>query len=258
MADGEVKDYEEKGIVDGVKTKEKIDPKKALSKNENEVSALKSKIQRLERHLRQYRCDWQAVVELLKAKSELYRQEQLSKTIQYQIEIEKYRNVVKKRSSGSKTSGSSGNAKLDKVVQWFDDHKGKITYSMAGSRNGSDGTGDCSGCISQALKDAGFNIQGLPSTVTLGGQLQTNGFVRIAVNQKWQPKKGDIVLMSRGASMTDSGGASGHVGVMKSSTTFISCDYSTGGQAGTAVSEHEIFGYLSSRSITYYEVWRLQ
>ena len=50
---------------------------------------------------------------------------------------------------------------------------------MYGSRNGSDGTADCSGSISQALKEAGVNIIGLPSTVTLGSQLAKNGFYRL-------------------------------------------------------------------------------
>lgn len=57
------------------------------------------------------------------------------------------------------------------IVNWFVNHRGKLTYSMYGSRNGADGTADCSGSISQALKEAGIGIQGLPSTVTLGQQL---------------------------------------------------------------------------------------
>lgn len=258
---GEVLDYDRKTILNGVfnnnETTKKEEPAKALKHNQSRQKRLENKIKRLEAQVSKSPKDWQAVVRLLIAKSDLVKQKQQVSTLQYQIEINKYRTVKttkKKTSSG----GPSGNAKLDKVVQWFEDRKGKITYSMAGSRNGSDGTGDCSGCISQAMKDAGFNIQGLPSTVTLGAQLQANGLEIISKNQRWTPKKGDIVMMSHGYSMADSGGAGGHVGVMKSGSTFISCDFSTGGAPGTAVSEFEIFGYLSSRGIAYYEVWRLQ
>ncbi len=54
------------------------------------------------------------------------------------------------------------------LINLFESRRVKLTYSMYGSRNGSDGTADCSGSISQALKEAGVNIIGLPSTVTLG------------------------------------------------------------------------------------------
>lgn len=39
----------------------------------------------------------------------------------------------------------------DVLINWFESRRGKLTYSMYGSRNGSDGTADCSGAISQAL-----------------------------------------------------------------------------------------------------------
>ena len=50
------------------------------------------------------------------------------------------------------------------IVNGFISRRGLITHSMLGSRNGSDGTGDCSGIMSQVLKEAGIPIQGLPST----------------------------------------------------------------------------------------------
>lgn len=146
-----------------------------------------------------------------------------------------------------------------KTVGWFDGNKGKLTYSMTGSRNGADGTADCSGSITQAVRDAG----GLPydylySTVTLDGYLAKNGYKRISVNQSWDAKEGDIVLMSWGKDMSTSGGAGGHVGVMKDDKTFISVDYWTGGQPGTAVSEHNWDYYYSVNAPSYIEVWRLE
>lgn len=144
----------------------------------------------------------------------------------------------------------------DILINWFESHRGLLTYSMYGSRNGADGTADCSGGVSQALKEAGVNIVGLPSTVTLGSQLANNGFYRISVNQDWNAERGDIVLMSWGYDMSQSGGAGGHVGVMEDSSTFISVDYSTGGQAGTAVSSHLWDTYYNTSKPQYIEVWR--
>ncbi|MDA9469907.1 lytic exoenzyme target recognition domain-containing protein [Enterococcus sp. 5H] len=144
-------------------------------------------------------------------------------------------------------------------VRWFDERKGKLTYSMYGSRNGSDGTADCSGSITQSIKDAGGKTYAfLYSTVTLAPYLTENGYERIAVNQEWDAKEGDIVMMSWGRSMADSAGAGGHVGVMKNAWDFISVDYWTGGQKGTAVSEHNIDNYLNVNRPSYFEVWRLK
>ena len=142
------------------------------------------------------------------------------------------------------------------IVNWFVNHRGKLTYSMFGSRNGADGTADCSGSISQALKEAGIGIQGLPSTVTLGQQLAKNGFYRVSINQDWDALTGDIVLMSWGADMSTSGGAGGHVGVMMDATYFISCDYSTQGAPGQAINTYPWNDYYAVNKPSYIEVWR--
>lgn len=142
------------------------------------------------------------------------------------------------------------------IVNWFVIHRNLLTYSMFGSRNGSDGTADCSGSMSQALKDAGIPIQGLPSTVTLGQQLAKNGFYRVSINQDWDALTGDIVMMSWGADMSQSGGAGGHVGVMMDSVNFISCDYSTQGAVGQAISTYPWNDYYAANKPRYIEVWR--
>lgn len=145
----------------------------------------------------------------------------------------------------------------NKAVSWFENRKGLLTYSMGGSRNGTDGTADCSGAITQALRDSGASPYAyLYSTVTIGGYLSANGYNRISENQSWDAKRGDIILMSWGPGMQYSGGAGGHVGVMKDSSVFISVDYWTGGQAGTAVSEHNWDYYYSVNKPQYIEVWR--
>ena len=48
----------------------------------------------------------------------------------------------------------------DALINWFESRRGKLTYSMYGSRDGSDFTADCSGAVSAALKSAGVNIIG--------------------------------------------------------------------------------------------------
>lgn len=144
----------------------------------------------------------------------------------------------------------------DILINWFESRRGKLTYSMYGSRNGSDGTADCSGSVSQALKEAGVNIIGLPSTVTLGSQLAKNGFIRVSKNTDWAAQRGDIVLMSWGADMSTSGGAGGHVGVMEDGNTFISVDFWTNGAAGQAVTSHDWEQYYAVERPAYVEVWR--
>lgn len=142
------------------------------------------------------------------------------------------------------------------IVNGFISRRGLITYSMLGSRNGSDGTGDCSGIMSQVLKEAGINIIGLPSTVTLGQQLANNGFYRVSINQAWDAQTADIVLMSWGADMSTSGGAGGHVGAMIDDTYFISCDYSTQGAPGQAINTYPWNDYYAWNKPAYIEVWR--
>lgn len=142
------------------------------------------------------------------------------------------------------------------IVNGFTSRRGLITYSMFGSRNGSDGTGDCSGIMSQVLKEAGIKIIGLPSTVTLGQQLANNSFYRISINQDWDAQTGDIILISWGADMSTSGGAGGHVGTMLDSVNFISCDYSTQGAPGQAINTYPWDYYYSANNPTYIEVWR--
>jgi len=145
----------------------------------------------------------------------------------------------------------------NKAISWFNNRKGKLTYSMLGSRNGADGTADCSGSITQSIFEAGAaKYAYLYSTVTLSGYFQANGYTCISRNQDWDSKKGDIILMSWGADMSSSGGAGGHVGIMKDDTTFISTDYWTGGQVGTAVSEHNWNQYYMTNQPSYIEVWR--
>ena len=101
---------------------------------------------------------------------------------------------------------------INKVISWFDNHMGKMTYSMFGSRNGSDGPGDCSGTMTQALYEAGASKPAyLYSTETIHPYLINNGFSLYAENKSWTAKRGDIVVMGKRG---ESAGAFGHIGVI--------------------------------------------
>lgn len=147
----------------------------------------------------------------------------------------------------------------DKMIEWFRNHEGKLTYSMYGSRTGADGTADCSGSMTQALVYAGASTPAyIYSTVTLGDYIAGNGGRRVFAGYPigYSTYRGDIVLMSWGGSMAASGGAGGHVGCMCTDNMFISTDVTTGGAIGTAVSENEITGYLANAQPNYIEIWR--
>ena len=146
---------------------------------------------------------------------------------------------------------------INKIISWYNNHIGKLTYSMYGSRTGDDGTADCSGAMTEAIYEAGGTKPDfIYSTMTLPAYLATNKFERISQNQDWQAQHGDVVLMSWGKSMAESGGAGGHVGVMKDGSNFISVDFWTSGQAGTAVSQHDWNAYYANSAPSYIEVWR--
>lgn len=112
------------------------------------------------------------------------------------------------------------------VINWFTNRIGKLTYSMNGSRNGSDGTADCSGSISQALIEASGVNNGLLSTVSLAGYLAKLGYQKVYSGPTAGTggiQDGDIILMSATDDMAGSGGAGGHVGVIHQGSNFISC-----------------------------------
>ena len=112
-------------------------------------------------------------------------------------------------SSGGATAEGISNPILQKAVEWGLNQVGKgITYSMNGARNGSDGTMDCSGFISTALKEAGMPDVPLMSTVTMlqnSNALGQSGTLFKEVDYK-TAKKGTIIVVGGLAG----GGANGH------------------------------------------------
>ena len=112
-------------------------------------------------------------------------------------------------SSGGATAEGISNPILKKAVEWGLNQMGKgITYSMNGARNGSDGTMDCSGFVSTALKEAGMPDVPLMSTVTMlqnSNALGQSGTLFKEVDYK-TAKKGTIIVVGGLAG----GGANGH------------------------------------------------
>lgn len=106
-----------------------------------------------------------------------------------------------------------------RVLNWFNNHRGKLTYSMFGSRNGSDGTADCSGAMTQALWSAGAGKPaasasrwGGYNTESIHGYLNNNGYHLVHLvaqgTAKYTPRYGDIVIWGK---LGASAGAGGHI-----------------------------------------------
>lgn len=148
---------------------------------------------------------------------------------------------------------------INKVIKWFTDRQNRITYSMYGSRNGDDGTADCSGSMTQAIRDAGGKPYSyLYSTETIHPWLKDNGFKLISENATWNAKRGDVVVFGQQGA---SAGAGGHVGIITSNDPnayFISTCYWTGGQAGTAVQNLPFDTMWEADGEPYFYVYRLQ
>ncbi|MGR8809969.1 peptidoglycan amidohydrolase family protein, partial [Leuconostoc citreum] len=149
----------------------------------------------------------------------------------------------------------------DRLIDWFNNHKGKLTYSMTGSRNGSDGTADCSGSVVQAIYEAGGSKPTwLYNTESVHGYLLENHYKLIAENSGWNAKRGDIVVWGE---QGKSSGAAGHIMVITSDDDSngngakeISTDYSTGGVYGSAVQEYTYNEYAGWNHFPYSYVYR--
>lgn len=113
---------------------------------------------------------------------------------------------------------------IEKAIKNMYDLKDRgITYSMNGSRTGSDGTGDCSGTIYDSLRKAGATDAGwILNTDSMHDWLLKNGFKCIASNQEWSAKRGDIVIFGLKG---QSGGAAGHVVIFTSQYRIIHCTW---------------------------------
>ena len=145
-----------------------------------------------------------------------------------------------------------------KLLKWFFNRMGKLTYSMDGSRNGADGTADCSGSLTQALYEAGaWRYSLLYNTEMLHSYLLGNGYHLAYENNGYiSPVVGDVIIWGqRGRSA----GGAGHTGVISGSGrngTMVSTCYWTEGEKGTAVQNFPYFWYWGEDNYPYYYVYR--
>ena len=115
---------------------------------------------------------------------------------------------------------------LKKLVKWFEDREGKVTYSM-NQRSGPNSY-DCSSAVYSALWYAGYTtkINWLGNTETL---FKENGYLFKEVKRS-EVRRGDIFIAGvEGNSL----GAGGHTGMVYNYNQIIHCNYSSNGIAVT-------------------------
>ena len=124
---------------------------------------------------------------------------------------------------------------MDKVIEWFAQRQGKVSYSMI-NRNGPSSY-DCSSSVYYSLIYAGILPQGfrIGNTETLFVDLPKFGFQRIEAdaNGYIPTQRGDIFLWGK---QGQTAGANGHVGIYIDSDNIIHCSY---GYNGIHIDNHD-------------------
>lgn len=141
--------------------------------------------------------------------------------------------------SASKTGNTTSSNKttkynemIESMIKWFEDRRGKVTYTMSAARKGPNSY-DCSSAVFSSLIASGFLPSGtnLGSTVNLWNMIGSNNLmVEIPASQA---RRGDIFLS--GAKGAASAGASGHTGVFTASNQIIHCNYRDNGISKTGL-----------------------
>ena len=140
---------------------------------------------------------------------------------------EKNINIIYQKEVEKTVTTTTETSKTDKAIEWFEQRKGKVTYSMA-NRYGPNSY-DCSSAVYSALVYAGIFDEGkMGTTATLSNDLINNGWQKTN-----SPSKGDVFLWTAGTH----GDSYGHTGMFISSDKIIHCNAGAGG-----ISENK-FGY---------------
>ena len=138
-------------------------------------------------------------------------------------------------------------SKIDKIIDWFRDRKGKVTYSME-HREGT-ASYDCSSSVFFAVCSAlGIEDNDVRNTSNLGRFLVKHGFEKVTENAEWEAKKGDVIIWAKRKGVP---GASAHTGVFTDNNHIIHCNFNANG-----ISE-DTEKYLSPLYKWNYEVYRL-
>lgn len=110
--------------------------------------------------------------------------------------------------------------KDDRVITWYRNHLGKVTYSM--ERRLGPSSYDCSSALYTALVYAGVFAEGkMGTTATLGNDLKAKGW-KVTTES---PKRGDIFVWTAGTH----GQQYGHCGMFTSSSKIIHCNAGANG-----------------------------
>lgn len=124
---------------------------------------------------------------------------------------------------------------MDKVIEWFAQRQGRVSYSMA-NRNGPSSY-DCSSSIYHALIYAGILPQGfrIGNTETEFVDLPKFGFQRIEadINGYIPTQRGDIFIWGK---QGYTNGADGHTGIFIDQNNIIHCAY---GYNGIHIDNHD-------------------
>ena len=117
---------------------------------------------------------------------------------------------------------------MDKVIEWFEQRRGRVSYSMI-NRNG-ESSYDCSSSIYHALIYAGILPQGfrIGNTESMFVDLPKFGFQRIEAdaNGYIPTQRGDIFIWGK---QGYTNGANGHTGVFIDNNNIIHCAYAYNG-----------------------------
>lgn len=124
---------------------------------------------------------------------------------------------------------------IEKAIKHFYSLKNKgVTYSMNGSRIGTDGTADCSGAVYAALRAGGAPAYSrIPSTDFFHDYMHQLGWELVSENRDWNAQRGDITIWGK---IWQSGGAAGHMGMWVDGNNWIEC---TAWVNGVVVSNHD-------------------
>lgn len=140
---------------------------------------------------------------------------------------EKKVNIIYQKEVEETVTTTKKNEQTSKAIEWFEERKGKVTYSM--SKRYGPNSYDCSSAVYSALVYAGIFESGkMGTTATLANDLTAKGWEKTT-----SPVKGDIFLWTAGTH----GDAYGHTGMFTRTDRIIHCNAGANG-----ISENK-FGY---------------
>jgi hypothetical protein len=122
------------------------------------------------------------------------------------------------------------------IAYMYQLQRASVTYSMDGSRVGTDGTADCSGAVYAALRAGGMPSAGyILNTESLHSWLLANGWKQVANDSDWNAQRGDVFIWGK---IGQSDGAGGHTGIFVNHDDIIHCNYS---HNGVSINNHDAY-----------------